>query len=365
MGRGRSLRGARTTWAAAIIVGILLIIGVSACGSSDSTSSGDTSSTETESTAAAGGGGENGGGGESGTSTESVRLEYIAAFGSLPLHVAEVEGFFEKQGLEVSSTESTDVAGGVAALGKQFDIVLGSPPIMFAANEHGAELQAISGMQVVDKDHLNTVLVSKEPVKKYKELEGKSVGEISLSGGSIQATKYLIQSEGGDPSAVKFSAVPLPTMADQVKAGRIDAAVSAVPFFTGLEDVSVGDEDISASAVEAITHGKQTSTQTAIMIATKGWIEEHPEAGGKFRTAVAEGIAWIEENPEEATKLLAEWLGLEESVVEAAPTPGFSATISTEVLQPLIEIAQAVGEASPSGPSAEEQLAPGADEEPK
>ncbi|HKZ15641.1 MAG TPA: ABC transporter substrate-binding protein [Solirubrobacterales bacterium] len=343
---------------AAIIVGILLTVGISACGSSGSSASGGSSSAEAEPKSEAGGG-------ESGSSTESVRLDLIPAFGSLPLHVAEVNGFFEKQGLDVSTTESTDVAGGVAALGKQFDIALGSPSIMFAANVHGAGLEAVSGLQVVDKSHVNTVLVSKEPVKSLKELEGKSVAEISLSGGSIQATKYVIQSEGGDPSAVHFSAVPLPTMADQVKAGRIDAAVSAVPFFTGLEGVSVDEKDISVTAVEAITKGKQKSTQSAIMIATKGFVEEHPEAAEKFRAALAEAIAWIEENPKKATELLSGWLGLEEAIVEAAPTPAFSATISTETLQPLIEIAQAVGELPSSAPSASEQLAPGADEEPR
>ena len=358
MGRGTPLRGSRIGRLVAVIVGILLVIGVSACGSGGGTTSGGTSSAEAETTtesepAAAG------------SEPESIRLEYIGAFGSLPLHVAEVEGFFEKQGLEVETTESTDVPGGVAALGKQFDIVLASPSIMFAANLHGAGLVAVSGLQVVDKNHVNSVLVSKEPVRSYRELEGKRVGVISLSGGTSQAFKYVIQNEGGDPSAVDLSEVPLPTMADQVKAGRIDAAVSAVPFFSGLEGLSVDENDVSVEAVEAVTKGKQKSTQTAIMTTTKGWVEEHPEAAQKFRAALAEGIAWIEENPKKATELLSEWLGLEAKVVEAAPTPAFSATISTEVLQPLIEIGQAIGEIPSSAPSAAEQLAPGAEEAPE
>jgi NitT/TauT family transport system substrate-binding protein len=323
-----------------MIVGALLASGLTACGDDDDTS------------------------GDNGSSVEQIRLAVIPAFGSLPIHVADVQGFFEDAGLDVQTTETQDVPGAVAALGKQFDIALAAPPIMLAANAQGANLQGISGMQVVDQQHLNSVLVSKEPVNSFADLEEKSVGVIALSGGSIQSAQYLIQSEGGDPDKVNFSAVPLPTMADQVEAGRIDAAVSAVPFFTGLEGLAVGDQDVSAAAVEAVTDGAQTSTQTAMMATTKDWAAENPEAGEKFRKALADSIAWIEDNPAEAQTLVSEWTGLDLAVVEASPEPAYSATIDAETLEPLIQIGQEVGGLPPSVPPASEQVAPGADQEP-
>src|SRR5918996_2026927 len=231
MGRGLRLRSRRGAYAAAMIVGALLTTGLAACGGDDDSS------------------------GDDGSSAEEIRLAVIPAFGSLPIHVADVQGFFEDEGLDLQTTETQDVPGAVAALGKQFDIALAAPSIMLAANAQGANLQGISGMQVVDQQHLNSVLVSKEPVNSFADLEEKSVGVIALSGGSIQATEYLIQSEGGDPQTVNFSAVPLPTMADQVEAGRIDAAVSAVPFFTGLGRRALGGQGVGGGGVGAVRGG--------------------------------------------------------------------------------------------------------------
>ena len=291
-----------------------------------------------------------------------VRLAVLPAFGSLPIHVAALRNMFKANGLSVAVTPLNDPAAGVAALGKQFDIALAAPNIMLAAASHGLQVKAISGMQIVDAKHPNSVLVSKTPIRSYADLKGKRVGVISLSGGSIVALKYDLQKAGVDPKTVTFSAVPLATMADQVKAGNIDVAVSAIPFFTGLSGLSVGKTDVIGDAVSTFTHGKLKSAPSAIMTVSAPWAAKNPRAVRGFQKAVAQAMAWIQKNPKQARQILQQWLKLPANVVNAAPMPGFSQPITATQLNAMIAIAKFEQALPLTGvPTARSLIVPGGD----
>jgi NitT/TauT family transport system substrate-binding protein len=314
--------------------------GLVACGSDDEGSASGTST----------------GGGQASASTQ-VRIASIPAFGSLPLRVAEVQGFFEKEGLDVTVTPTQDLGAAVAALGKQFDITLGSIPILVSAASQGVGVQAISSIQDVDAEHANSVLVAKEPIEDYSTLKGKKVGVISTSGASTYAVLYMAKQAGVDPKTVDARTTPLPTMADQVKAGRLDAAVSAIPFFTGLEGLWVGKQDVIWEAVHQIDPAA-TQAPTGMMITSKEWAANNPEAVAAYRRAVGEAVEWIDENGEEARQILSEWTKLDRKVIDASPFPLFAVDITPEQVQAQMTMMDEAGALPPSAPEASELVVP-------
>lgn len=252
-----------------------------------------------------------------------VRIAYIPALGTLPIQIAREQGFFEKRGIEIEATEGSDIAAWTPALGKQFDVALSSPSLMLSAAGRGLPVQVISGLQGGDAEHRNGVMVSKEPVKSLRQLEGKRVGQISLGGGNYDALRFLLKREGVDPDKVQTQATPIPTMTDQVKAGQLYAAIPAAPFFFGAEKqgLAVANFDVGAEAVSAATDGKVTSTPVGLLVSTKDYIAKNGETAEGFRDALKEAIEYIEANPDKAQESVLKWLKLPPALLEnAEPT---------------------------------------------
>lgn len=254
---------------------------------------------------------------------KTVRIAYIPALGTLPIQIAREQGFFEKRGIAIDATEGSDIAAWTPALGKQFDVALSSPSLMLSAAGRGLPVQIISGLQGGDAEHRNGVMVSKEPVKSLKQLEGKRVGQISLGGGNYDALRFLLKKDGVDPDKVQTQATPIPTMTDQVKAGQLYAAIPAAPFFFGAEKqgLAVADFDVGAEAVSAATDGKVTSTPVGLLVSTKDYIAENEETATALRDALKEAIEYIDANPEAANESALKWLKLPAALLEnAEPT---------------------------------------------
>lgn len=313
----------------AIVLGVILVAGaaVAGCGSSDGESTGTTSQSTTTS---------------SGGALQTVRVGYIPAFGTLPIRVAVERGFFERNGIELDITEGPDPAPWTAALGKQFDLALSSPTPFLSAAVAGLPVQVVSGMQVVDAEHPNNVLISRDPIASVSELKGQTVGVIGLAGASYESVRYLLIKAGVDLADVRFVASPLPTQADQVKAGRLGAAVSASPFFTGVEEDGLTiNEDVTVESMKQATGAD--STMAAFMIASRQFLQDNPEAARGWRSAIEEAIAFIEENPDESRQILRTWLRLPDGVAENAPLPSYSVNESLEDLEGWSTIVRTTG----------------------
>jgi ABC-type nitrate/sulfonate/bicarbonate transport system substrate-binding protein len=299
--------------------------------------------------------------------TRTVRVGTIAAFGSLPFHVAATKGFYKKNGLNVTVSTFTDVNAAVAALGKQYDVALASPQIVLNAASRGLPVGLLGGLQVVDPatKTVNGVLVAKSPITSYKQLEGKRIGVISPAGGTAIAVKYLALKAGADLKSIRFVLVPPAIQNDQIRAGNIDAAISAIPFFTGsvAQGLWVGKTDVLSDAFKVLNGNART--QVAGVAASTEWAASNPDTVKRFRKSMAQAMTWITRNPKLARRDLQSWLKLPASVINAAPLPAFSPTISTGILTGFARLGRFAGQL-PQGSVKElvaKSMIPGADKE--
>lgn len=276
--------------------------------------------------------------------TPTIRVPYTPGFGTLPVHVADVKGFFRKNGISVKLSEGIQLPTYLQALGRQYDIVLATPAGLIAAADKGLDAVAVSHVQTVDDEHENQVLVSKEPVGSVAELEGKRVGVPTLTGTSALAVLYLAKQEGVDPKRIRLEQADFASMADQLKAGRLDALVSAIPFYSALaEQGYVVGEDMVVQAVKLASGGKATTAIGGLFASSKAFVEQQPEAVKAWRASLREANEWIAANDAEARELLVSWLNVPESVARTAPLPGFEVDITAEDLAPFVEISRSVG----------------------
>ena len=66
-------------------------------------------------------------------------------------------------------------------------------------------------------------------------MKGKVIAAPTLGAVMHSATLYWLKKNGVDPSSVRGVEVPFPNMADQLKAGSVDAAEGLVPFTTAMK----------------------------------------------------------------------------------------------------------------------------------
>ena len=261
----------------------------------------------------------------------SVRIAYVEGFGSLPVHVAATQGFFEDNGLAVEETPGTDFSLWIQGLDRQFDIVLGIGPPTLGALGAGIDVVGVSGLvRSDDAAPNNPILTNDDSIQSIEDLAGKRVGVLNATGSVAESIEYLVEEGGGEE--VALVPTPFPAMPDQLNAGQLDAASVVIPFDAVLLEQgyrSVGDPVVEYA--KATTGSDDTAN--AFFISTRSYADDNPDVIEAWQTSLQQAIDWIAANEAEARQLVVDWLEVPAEVVEIATLPNFSTDLSAEDLE--------------------------------
>ncbi len=197
----------RTLRAVAVVVALLALL--SACGESSNNS---TSAAPT------------GSGGGSGT---KLRIGYSAWPGWFPLAVADAQGLFAKNGLDVELTYFADYTASIDALAAgQIDVNTQTLNDTIASVAAGSELKIVVAN---DNSTGNDQIICDQSIKSVADLKGKTIG---VAGGPVDKSYVVLQAyynslTGGklaDDASVKFGAPPL--INQLLSSGQVQAALN-------------------------------------------------------------------------------------------------------------------------------------------
>jgi NitT/TauT family transport system substrate-binding protein len=275
-----------------------------------------------------------------------IRVAVSPLASVLPVHVAELNGMFERNGLRIKRTEGQDLPVFAAALTQgDYDIVLSVPTIALVGASRGLDIQVVSRLQRSSAAEPGTVWITKDPsIDSVARLAGKTIAVPALTGQITDSLVYLLQRSGVDRDEVKFVQVPFATMGDQLQAGRVDAVVAPPPFSTALaaQGLQIHD-DVVAAAVSAATDGRVEDGMTALFASSTRFAAENPELIRAFRRSLTEAIDYLRVNEAHARTLLQTWLKMPPEVARSTPLPSWEVEITPQDLQPYVTISKAVG----------------------
>lgn len=279
-------------------------------------------------------------------SLTKVRTASYPSFGMLPVKVASVKGFYEANGLDVDDQSGTDLPGWLAGLGKQYDVVPTTSSLFLSATQRGQKNIVFSSYVADSPDNNNQALVTRtgEGIKTWADMEGRTLGASSLVSPQIDAIKYLMERDGGDPSTLKVQVFTPNTFGDQLKAKRIDAAVALIPFLYDLEQqgFEIG-RPVIYDAVSDMLGTELEYLPVGMLAATQSYAKKNPEVLDAIRKSIQESIDWIEDNDAEAREILQEWTGVSASVAKESPVNKFVVDFPLDVLETLGKLGQAGG----------------------
>lgn len=274
-----------------------------------------------------------------GSEKTQLRVAYVPATTTLLAHVAEVQGYFDENGLDVVLTEAANISDIPAALGRQFDVALGTATDLLRAGSAGVDVVQVSGntIDTAENPFVQLIVGPDSGITDVTQLEGRRVGSPTLSGVIHVAVLHWLKEEGVDPSAVTGVQVPPPNLPDQLNAGQIDAAEALEPFASQLQasgNVSLGDPFASIGLPLA----------TNFWMASGEWARSNGDAVTAFVESLEQAKGFVETNEAEARRILQGYTGLPPQVGETVPLPTYDLDIRVEDLATWAEVLRGLGE---------------------
>jgi NitT/TauT family transport system substrate-binding protein len=248
----------------------------------------------------------------SGAGNTTIRIALNNTSDSLPIVVAEKQGFFTKNHITVIPS----------LLGRQYDIGFTVAPIFINAVSAGVKAVMISGNDGDSPAHQGVQIFVGKGITSAADLKGKRIGSPTLTGNINTATKAWLASNGVDPKSVQFVQVPTPNMTDELKAGQIDGAELIYPFISAAKTQglkSLGDPERS------LTSSYLGGTYWA---ASSDWAKSNPTAVAEFRAAIKEADDWISANNPAAYQAIADYTKVPLSQAKESPLTVYTTDVS-------------------------------------
>lgn len=203
-------------------------------------------------------------------------------------YVAEEQGFFKDQGLDVEIVNGADPAALLAqVVSGDVDIAIGSWINVATSYTQGVPIQVIGANGMVDATADNSgVLVKKDSgIKSLADLKGKTIGVVGVkSGGDIPVLQAL-EGAGVMLNEAKEVAVPYAGMQAALEQGTVDAVVPADSFYHQMLDAG-------AVSISNPVREYQGNMPVTVWTAKQDWLGSNAETATKFISAMEKAVAF-------------------------------------------------------------------------
>ena len=250
--------------------------------------------------AACGGDDDSGGGDTSGVSSDPIVIGYSAWPGWFPLKVAEEQGFFEKEGVNVELRYFNDYTASLDALtAGQLDANTQTLNDTIAGEAAGADLKIVVN---TDFSAGNDAIIVDESINTVADLKGKTV---AAEAGVVDHFLLLqgLEANGLTEKDIEFRGVATDAAAAGFAAGQFDAVGVFAPFTLEAlkrpgSKVLFDSADYPGSIPDHITFDAKT-------------VAERPADVQKIVNAWYATVAFLQSNPEDARAIMAEQAGID------------------------------------------------------
>lgn len=231
--------------------------------------------------------------------TPKVRLGVQPWLGYGPWWIAEENGYFEDEGLEVEVIDFTwDQDMSAALASSQIDLQAAATNTFIALRNQDIDVQAFL---VMDASYEADAILAKEDITSIEDLKGKQVA-YELGSTSDLLLNYALSQAGMAIEDIE----PVPIAAADAGAalisGSVDIAVTYEPYISAALREREGYKVLYTAA-------EKPGLISDVMIAQREFIEENPEVIAAVSAAWHDAVTFLRENPEEGGQIIADAVG--------------------------------------------------------
>jgi NitT/TauT family transport system substrate-binding protein len=225
-----------------------------------------------------------------------LRVGVVPVLDAGAFFIAQANGYFAKERLEVTATPTPGGGPSMAALvAGQLHLSMSTVTTMLQSEQEGLDLKIVSGIsgsRPYPNDY-STVMVRKESgIKTGKDVVGKTGGSHLLQNLPWVCLRLWIDNTGGDSSKANIIEVHFPQQEDALLSGRIDYVASNEPFMSATMQTHSDKLEI----VSGLMGTMLPNTIVAAFAASGDYIGKNTAAVEAFAHAYQSAADWAQEN---------------------------------------------------------------------
>jgi len=266
----------------------------------------------------------------------SIVVDAFPAIDSAGLYIAQTEGLFAAQGLNVTIVPVTtpppstqDLING--QLSGKYDITAGDY-VTYIDNEVGgtAKLRIIAEASFLQPNVLALLVKGGSAVSTIGQLMGKTVSVNAPDDIGTLLVDSLLVDHGISPGQVKFNNnVAFPLVANELDSNAVSASFSPEPF------VSL-DEDTGIEELADLDQGSTQDFPIQGYAVTQAWATKYPNTLKAFTTALAQGQEIADTNRAAVEKAVETYLKISPMAAALMSLPSFPVGVDPVRLQRVV-----------------------------
>jgi len=272
-------------------------------------------------------------GDKGGLEKTNIQVSIMKTTDLAPFHLAMEKGYFEDEGLKVTSVDAK--SGGESTqklVAGEVDIAYSSYTPFFLAESKGAA-QKLGGIKIVaDASSAGpgaTVVLAlpTSSVKSVKDMAGKKVAVTATGTISDLLVNSTLKTNGVDYKSITWVPTPFPATAAALKAGTVDAAFATEPF--------IQDSERNAGAVPVFDTavGPTADMPTAGWASTGNFTKANPKTVAAFQRAMQRGTKLALSDRSLVEPMLVKYSGVDAETAKMATLLTFQSKLDATRIQ--------------------------------
>ncbi|MBC2380990.1 ABC transporter substrate-binding protein [Pseudomonas sp. WS 5106] len=234
-----------------------------------------------------------------------LRIGYVFAMANAPALIADKEGFYREEGLNVDLKALGDgpVIQQALAAGELDVAYVGTPPV-YQWFSRGLQSRILAK---VNYGQAAVIVDAKSPINSLEALKGKKLAGVKKgSGMDVLLRGYVLKEKAGLNPDKDLDIIDMPpgNMNAALERGIVDAAFSWEPFVS--QSLLRGSSRVLLDVNKALPN-----YPWYVVIALPKTLQERPDDVVKLLRAHRKAIAFLNENPDESNRIIAEVFKLE------------------------------------------------------
>jgi NitT/TauT family transport system substrate-binding protein len=266
------------------------------------------------------------------------------------VHYAAKSGLFAKHGVDVEiSLINSGAAAAAALIGGAADIAYTNITTLILAHNRGVPMQILAPGPVFDPEQRTTaiVVVKDSPYRTGADLNGKTIGSVSLGDTMAASIQAWVDQSGGDSKTVKIIEVPASASIEALQAGRISAATMNEPAVS---------QALATGTMRALVNPNTAIAKKfllALLAVMTPVAVAKADAMQRFAQAIREASAYTNAHMAETVDLVAAYSGIAPAVVARSARFIDALSIDPALIQPVIDVLVKYNLTTPSFPASQ------------
>ncbi len=272
---------------------------------------------------------------------QPVRIGYLPILASLPLFVAQENGYFNET-VETFPLQSSNQLVD-ALLRGDIDIAVESSaaPVFMAELVDAGRMKIFSASDITADAPFDSLLVRKDsPIETLKSLKGRKIG-VFPGTTATRLLKAFLAGKGLDTTTMEFIQIVPQNQLPALYAGSVDALHSYEPTTTIALEGGQARKLYGSVYAEQLNHNPQ-----GVALLSAAFIEKSPLRAQNVVAAFDRAFNYLRENDTEARMIAAKTLGINQSAAERTVflymNP--SGALNNDVLQAYADMLFSLGE---------------------